>query len=424
MNSWLNYAVDMQTALLFSLFLSFSSWGQEFNYRNYTNQLCSPGFHGRGYVNAGDSIAAEFIAENFKAIGLLPITESYFQPFEFSVNTFPGEMLVYTDQDTLRPGIDFLVAPTSSGVHGTFKLIEFSYFKLLSLDQQEIHLSKNEALLIDLSGISSDTLLLVKKKLNELAYYFPILELSDKKLTWSVSQDVNKHPYLIISREAFREVPTEIHLDIDQKQIENHVAKNIIGFCPAKRKTKKTLLISAHYDHLGRMGRDTYFPGANDNASGTAMLLYLAEQVLAKPLKFNVLFVAFAGEEIGLLGSKHMSLQSPLPLEDLRFMLNLDIMGSGEDGITVVNSTLFPKEFDLLKSINAKKKLLKEIKPRGPAANSDHYYFTQAGVPAFFIYTMGPNKHYHDIDDRYEVLSFAAFDELNKVLLSFLKSIK
>jgi hypothetical protein len=414
----------MQTALLFSLFLCFSSWGQEFNYRNYTDQLCSPGFHGRGYVNAGDSIAAEFIAENFKAIGLLPISKSYFQPFEFSVNTFPGEMLVYTDQDTLRPGIDFLVAPTSSGVHGTFELIQFSYYKLLSLNQQEIHLSKNEALLIDLSDISSDTLLLVKKKLNELALFFPILELSDKKLTWSVSQDVNKHPYIIISREAFREVPTEIHLNIDQKHLESHVANNVIGFCPAKRKTKKTLLISAHYDHLGRMGRDTYFPGANDNASGTAMLLYLAEQVLAKPLKFNVLFVAFAGEEIGLLGSKHMSLQSPLPLEDLRFMLNLDIMGSGEDGITVVNSTLFPKEFDLLKSINAKKKLLKEIKPRGPAANSDHYYFTQAGVPAFFIYTMGPNKHYHDVDDRYEALSFAAFNELNKVLLSFLKSIK
>lgn len=71
-----------------------------------------------------------------------------------------------------------------------------------------------------------------------------------------------------------------------------------------------------------------------------------------------------------------------------------------------------------------KKKLLKEIKPRGPAANSDHYYFTQAGVPAFFIYTMGPNKHYHDIDDRYEALSFAAFNELNTVLLRFLKSIK
>ena len=333
----------MQTILLLSLFLSFSSWGQEFNYRNYTDQLCSPGFHGRGYVNAGDSIAGEFIAQNFKAIGLLPITESYFQPFEFSVNTFPGEMLVYTDQDTLRPGIDFLVAPTSSGVHGTFELIQFSYYKLLSIKQQDIHLSENEAMLIDLSGLSSDTLSLVKKKLNELALFFPILELSDKKLTWSVSQDVNKHPYIIILKEAFKEVPTNIHLDIDQEHLVRHVAKNVIGFCPAKRKTKKTLLISAHYDHLGRMGSDTYFPGANDNASGTAMLLYLAEQLLAKPIKFNVLFVSFAGEEIGLLGSKYMSLHPPLPLEDLRFMLNLDIMGSGEDGITVVNSTLFPK---------------------------------------------------------------------------------
>ena len=402
----------MQTILLLSLFLSFSSWGQEFNYRNYTDQLCSPGFQGRGYVNAGDSIAGEFIAQNFKAIGLLPITENYFQPFEFSVNTFPGDMLVYTDQDTLRPGIDFLVAPTSSGVHGKFLLIQFSCSKLLSIKQQDIRLTENEALLIDLSGLSSDTLSLVKKKL------------SDKKLTWSVSQDVNKYPYLIISKEAFKKLPTEIHLDIDQKHLESHVAKNVIGFCPAKRKAKKTLLISAHYDHLGRMGRDTYFPGANDNASGTAMLLYLAEQLLAKPLKYNVLFVAFAGEEIGLLGSKYMSLHPPLPLEDLRFMLNLDIMGSGEDGITVVNSTLFPKEFDLLKSITAKKKLLKEIKPRGPAANSDHWYFTQAGVPAFFIYTMGPNKHYHDIDDRYEALSFAAFDELNNLLFRFLKSIK
>ena len=224
----------MQTILLLSLFLSFSSWGQEFNYRNYTDQLCSPGFHGRGYVNAGDSIAGEFIAQNFKAIGLLPITESYFQPFEFSVNTFPGEMLVYTDQDTLRPGIDFLVAPTSSGVHGTFELIQFSYYKLLSIKQQDIHLSENEAMLIDLSGLSSDTLSLVKKKLNEFAIFFPILELSDKKLTWSVSQDVNKHPYIIILKEAFKEVPTKIHLDIDQEHLVRHVAKNVIGFCPAK----------------------------------------------------------------------------------------------------------------------------------------------------------------------------------------------
>jgi Zn-dependent M28 family amino/carboxypeptidase len=172
------------------------------------------------------------------------------------------------------------------------------------------------------------------------------------------------------------------------------------------------------------MGSETYFPGGNDNASGNAMLIHLAEELIKHPIKYNVLFVAFAGEEIGLLGSKYMSANPIIPLKDIRFMLNLDIMGSGEEGITVVNSTLFPKEFDLLKSINAKKRLLKEIKPRGPAANSDHYHFTEAGVPAFFIYTMGPNKHYHDVEDRYEALSFEAFNSLNQLLLTFIRKIK
>ncbi|MCF8202870.1 MAG: Zn-dependent exopeptidase M28, partial [Crocinitomicaceae bacterium] len=65
---------------------------------------------------------------------------------------------------------------------------------------------------------------------------------------------------------------------------------------------------------------------------------------------------------------------------------------------------------------------LPQIKSRGPAANSDHYFFTESGVPAFFVYTMGPNKHYHDIDDTAEELSYAAFEPLAQLLLSFMRS--
>lgn len=61
------------------------------------------------------------------------------------------------------------------------------------------------------------------------------------------------------------------------------------------------------------------------------------------------------------------------------------------------------------------------IKQRGPAANSDHYFFTEAGVPAFFIYTMGPNKNYHDVFDTYEALSFDKFDEIEQLLLEFIR---
>ena len=77
----------------------------------------------------------------------------------------------------------------------------------------------------------------------------------------------------------------------------------------------------------------------------------------------------------------------------------------------------------LRQSINKKQKALPVIKKRGPAANSDHYFFTEAGVPAFFIYTMGLNKNYHDIYDTYANLSFEAFEKIGKLLIAFTKKL-
>ncbi len=110
-------------------------------------------------------------------------------------------------------------------------------------------------------------------------------------------------------------------------------------------------------------------------------------------------------------------------LSDIKFLLNLDIMGSGEDGITVVNATLFPKQYEALVAINDQEKLLKQIKKRGPAANSDHYFFTEKGVPAFFIYTMGDNKHYHDVEDTYEALTFNEYLDITRLIATFVKSL-
>jgi hypothetical protein len=63
------------------------------------------------------------------------------------------------------------------------------------------------------------------------------------------------------------------------------------------------------------------------------------------------------------------------------------------------------------------------VASRGAAANSDHYFFTQKGVPAFFMYTMGPNKHYHDVYDTYEELSFNKFNSIYQLLIDFEKVI-
>jgi Zn-dependent M28 family amino/carboxypeptidase len=108
-----------------------------------------------------------------------------------------------------------------------------------------------------------------------------------------------------------------------------------------------------------------------------------------------------------------------MKLKEIEFLLNLDIMGSGEEGITVVNGRQLTEEFKTLTDINDKNEYLSKVKPRGETANSDHYFFYKNGVPCFFIYTMGPNKHYHDVYDTYEELSFAAYDDIVMLLIDF-----
>ncbi|MBY0425016.1 MAG: M20/M25/M40 family metallo-hydrolase, partial [Cytophagales bacterium] len=182
------------------------------------------------------------------------------------------------------------------------------------------------------------------------------------------------------------------------------------------------LVITAHYDHLGRMGPSVYFPGANDNASGIAFLLEMADYFKNNPPKYTVVFIAFAAEEIGLLGSEYFVNHPLIPLENIKFLVNLDLVGTGDDGIQVVNSTIFTKEFAQLKSINDQENYFQTVKTRGKAANSDHYHFSEKGVPSFFIYALGGITAYHDINDTYEKLPLTKFKELFQLTLKFLNS--
>jgi aminopeptidase YwaD len=170
------------------------------------------------------------------------------------------------------------------------------------------------------------------------------------------------------------------------------------------------------------MGADTYFPGANDNASGVTMMINLAKY-FSKPENappYSIIFCAFGSEEIGLLGSLHFVEKPLVPLKNIRFLLNLDILGTGVDGITTVNATVYKAEFDRLVKINDKKQLLKQIKPRGEACISDHCFFHKSGVPSFYSYTMGGISEYHNIYDKSETLTLEEFDDLLLLFAEFL----
>ena len=396
--------------------------------RRITQQLCSPELHGRGYVNKGDSLAAAFIAAEFSKIGLKPIGDSYFQEFQHSVNTFPGKMLVKQNNRILIPGVHFLVDAGSAGGKMELKPKRIPISIALNTEKliQEIQAISNgttyNSIAFDFRKLSSDTLRKINGLTREIAGIMPVIEVTDRKLTWSVSSEQLKHPLLQIQDSVFV-FDEALTIEIETEQLPDYRSNNVIGYLPGKRKWGKKVIYSAHYDHLGRMGEETYFPGANDNASGTAMLLSMANYFKKNPINRSIVFIAFAGEEAGLVGSKFF-VQNPLvKLKKISFVLNLDIMGSGEEGITVVNATLFDTEFKELQQINQEQKLISHIKSRGPAANSDHYWFTQMNVPAFFIYTMGPNKNYHDIFDTYENLSFVEYQDLVALLCAFTKQL-
>ena len=107
------------------------------------------------------------------------------------------------------------------------------------------------------------------------------------------------------------------------------------------------------------------------------------------------------------------------PLTDILFLVNLDILGTGDEGITVVNGAVHTKEFELLSKINNEREYLVKVKKRGKAAISDHYPFSEANVPCFYIYTMGGIKAYHDVYDVPETLPLTEFEDLFRLLTDF-----
>ena len=251
--------------------------------------------------------------------------------------------------------------------------------------------------------------------------YFPVITLSQSKQMYSVGRFQTNYPLITIDSAAYK-ASEYVKLKVNNKYIPNYTSKNVIGWIPGKKK-RKYVVLSAHYDHLGKMGPNALFPGANDNASGVAMLLSLAKYFKKHSQKYSIVFCFFSGEEAGLVGSKYFVEHPLFPLKKVKFVLNVDIMGAADEGITLVNGTKHEKAFAQMTSINEELNLLNKIKKRGPTANSDHYYFSEMGVPSFFIYSMGAVKNYHDIYDTAENTPLNKFDEVQTLLTKFVEQL-
>lgn len=355
-----------------------------FTLRQLVDTLAAPSMLGRGYAGNGLAKAAQFIENEYFKVGLKPINHRFRQCFYQPVNIFDGAMTLQIGEKKLVPGVDFLVHPSAAPLHtkGYLRAVDSMHW------QDARH---------------------------------PFVVEKVKKLTWSVAGQQQNYTLVqvVVDLPASALIPYEVA--IDAKWNQQFSACNLVGFVKGTDQPDSFLVLTAHYDHLGMMGNNTIFQGANDNASGTALMLDLAEAIAAKPLRYTVVFIAFAGEEAGLLGSQYFVQHPLLPLNNIRMLVNLDLLGTGDDGIMVVNATVFPKEFKLLDSLNQQYHWVNRISQRGKAANSDHYWFSERGIPAFFIYTLGGISAYHDVLDLPTTLPLTATQSTGKLINQFFR---
>ncbi|MCF6171588.1 MAG: M28 family peptidase [Bacteroidales bacterium] len=405
--------------LLLFLSATVSIQAQDIDYARQTlNKLTGNSFHGRGYVKDGDYKAAQYIASLFAKQGLTAFTDSYFQPYAFPVNTFPGRINLIIDGHQLKAGEDFVISSSAPAVDGNFTL----QFVPDSINNTELLL----AFLQD--NKFSNSFLLVKGDFKKLyGQTVPgingIILLTEKTPFWHVSNsgEVTATVWVKVKKESLPANAKTIRLKAKNKFIPDYPTQNVIAFVEGKRQPDRFIVFSAHYDHLGMMGKQAIYPGANDNASGTAMLLDLARHYSLPENQpdYSIVFMAFSGEEKGLKGSTFYADHPLFPLEQIGLLINLDMVGTGSEGITIVNATVFPELFALFEKVNAAGEFVKEVKSRGESCNSDHCPFYEKGVQAIFIYTRGKEHlSYHVPSDDAKDFPFTAYNGLFKLLIA------
>ena len=200
-------------------------------------------------------------------------------------------------------------------------------------------------------------------------------------------------------------VRAELKIDVRR---ELKTAHNVVAYLPGE--TKEYVIVGAHYDHLGLGGQfslapsmtGTVHPGADDNASGTAGVLELAHWYSQRPRRrLGILFLAFAGEELGLLGSNYYVNHPALPLEDAVTMINMDMIGRVRDDKVYVGGVGTGSTFSkILENANGHYHFHTDQSEAG-YGSSDHTSFTTKQVPVLFFFS-GLHADYHKPSDTWD----------------------
>lgn len=202
---------------------------------------------------------------------------------------------------------------------------------------------------------------------------------------------------------------------------------NVIGFLD--NKAENTIIIGAHYDHLGFGGEGSLYRdsikaihnGADDNASGIAVMLNLAAKLKGKNTNNNYVFMAFSGEEMGLLGSNYFVKNPTINTQKVSYMINMDMVGrmKKDSTLAVYGTGTSPIFKQVLKSHNDNFKLIQQESGVGP---SDHTSFYLADIPVLHFFT-GQHSDYHKPSDDAEKLNYEGMYLISEYLFNIISDL-
>lgn len=392
------------------------------HYKKIIKELSSKKYQGRGYAEDGANKAGKWIAKEFAKAGA---DEVICQPFKLDINTFPGKMDVRVDGKRLIPGEDFTVREFNPSLKGEFKL----YY----IDMQNYNPDK---IFADLETPEYKGAFVVCDFMFTYKHHADFNRMQSKKdcscsgflYTWETplkfykayGETVKEKPILWVKPD-FPKNAKSIKVNMENKFLKGYECFNVIAKVEGNRHDS-CYVFTAHYDHLGKLGKKTIYPGAHDNASGTAAIITFAAHYAKNKPEYDMYFIAFSGEDANLRGSEWYAEHPLVPLKQIKYLFNLDMIGDNnpEQYCEVSNEGM--QGFSQLEKINTEKGYFKKLDRQKLADNSDHYPFAKRNVPCvFFMNEHGDAyKYYHTIHDTWENAIFTNYEPTFKLIKDYI----
>ena len=392
------------------------------HYKKVVKELSSAKYQGRGYAEDGANKAGRWIAKEFKKAGADAVI---CQPFKLNINTFPGKMEVEVDGHKLTPGIDFTVREFNPSLKGEFKL----YY----IDMEHYN---SEKLFADLATPEYEGAFVVCDFMFSFKHRADFKRLQSKQdcsnagliYTWEAplkfykayGETVKEKPILWV-RPDFPTDATTIRVDMENEFLEDYECFNVIAKVEGQ-KHDSCYLFTAHYDHLGKLGKKTFYPGAHDNASGTATIITLAAHYAQHTPEYDMYFIAFSGEDANLRGSEWYAEHPIVPLEQVKYLINIDMVADNNPAQYCEVSDEGMAGFVRFEQINSEKGYFKALNRGELAGNSDHYPFALRKVPCIFFMNEDGEafKYYHTVYDTWQNAIFSNYEPTFKLIRDFI----